>query len=64
MNTEPAPGEGMQYFKIGPCRDKLRVWGGEPAAKADRVLDDRRREAMSVVGELIHAGSLTCRPPR
>src|SRR4029077_13401129 len=27
----------------------------------DRVLDDRRREAMSAVGELIHAGSLPCR---
>jgi hypothetical protein len=28
------------------------------------VLDDRRREAMSAVGELIHAGSLPCRATR
>src|ERR1700738_4895934 len=32
--------------------------------KPDRVLDDRRREAMSTVGELIHAGSLPCRATR
>src|SRR5947208_4438702 len=30
----------------------------EPQIKPDRVLDDRRREAMSAVGELVHAGSL------
>jgi hypothetical protein len=28
------------------------------------VLDDRRREAMPSVGELIHAESLPCRPTR
>jgi hypothetical protein len=31
-NTGPPPGEGLQYFKIGPYRDKLRVWGADPAA--------------------------------
>jgi DNA replication protein DnaC len=30
----------------------------------NRVLDDRRREAMSAVSELIHAGSLPCRATR
>ncbi|HEV2302410.1 MAG TPA: hypothetical protein VGR91_12655 [Stellaceae bacterium] len=31
-NTGPAPGAGLQYFKIGPYRDKLRIWGKGPAA--------------------------------
>lgn len=31
-NTGPAPGTALQYFKIGPYRDKLRIWGGETAA--------------------------------
>jgi hypothetical protein len=36
----------------------------EPQIKPDRVLDDWRREAMSAVGELIHAGSLPYRATR
>src|SRR5437879_13909481 len=36
----------------------------EPEIEPDRVLDDRRREAMSAVGELIHAGSLPCQATR
>lgn len=32
LNTGPAPGEGLQYFKIGPYRDKLSIWGDAPAA--------------------------------
>ena len=39
----------------------VAVAQGEPQIKPDRVLDNRRREAMSTVGELIHAGSLPCR---
>jgi hypothetical protein len=31
-NDGPAPGEGLQYFKIGPYRDKIRIWGDRPAA--------------------------------
>src|SRR5439155_2052476 len=33
----------------------------EPEIKPDRMLDDRRREAMSAVGDWIHGGSLPCR---
>lgn len=32
INTGPPPGSGRQYFKIGPYRDKLRIWGPDPAA--------------------------------
>ena len=32
VNTGPAPGTGLQYFKIGPYRDKLRIWGSDTAA--------------------------------
>lgn len=32
VNTGPEPGDGLQYFKLGPYRDKLKIWGGEPAA--------------------------------
>ena len=32
INTGPAPGEGMQYFKLGPYRDKWNVWGAGEAA--------------------------------
>jgi hypothetical protein len=31
-NDGPAPGDGLQYFKIGPYRDKIRIWGGDTAA--------------------------------
>src|SRR5436305_495041 len=36
----------------------------EPQIKPDRVLDDRRREAISAIGRLIHAGILPCRATR
>ncbi len=32
INTGPVPGQGLQYFKIGPYRDKLKTWGDETAA--------------------------------
>ncbi|HEV2549582.1 MAG TPA: hypothetical protein VGU20_19860 [Stellaceae bacterium] len=32
VNTGPDPSEAYQYFKIGPYRDKLRIWGDDPAA--------------------------------
>jgi hypothetical protein len=35
---------------------RVPVAQGEPEIKPDRMLDDRRREAMSAVGQLIHAG--------
>jgi hypothetical protein len=31
-NTGPSPGKGLQYFKLGPYRDKLAIWGAEVAA--------------------------------
>jgi hypothetical protein len=31
-NDGPLPGTGRQYFKIGPYRDKIRIWGCRPAA--------------------------------
>jgi hypothetical protein len=30
--TEPAADQGLQYFKIGPYRDKLKIWNDKPAA--------------------------------
>src|SRR6202045_1720990 len=48
-NLQAALGEEFLNVAVAQC---------EPEIKPDRVLDDRRREAMSVVGELIHAGSL------
>ena len=31
-NDGPLPGTGWQYFKIGPYRDKINLWGCKPAA--------------------------------
>jgi len=31
-NDGPPPDEAHQYFKIGPYRDKIRLWGDQPAA--------------------------------
>src|SRR3954470_3893400 len=36
----------------------VAVAQGKPEIKPDRVLDDQRREAMSAIGGLIHAGNL------
>ena len=32
LNTGPSPGTALQYFKLGPYRDKLALWGSELAA--------------------------------
>jgi hypothetical protein len=32
LNTGPSPGTALQYFKLGPYRDKLAIWGCEVAA--------------------------------
>jgi hypothetical protein len=32
VNTGPPPGEGLQYFKLGPYRDKWNIWGDATAA--------------------------------
>jgi hypothetical protein len=32
LNTGPTPGTALQYFKLGPYRDKLAIWGSEVAA--------------------------------
>src|SRR5207248_1717668 len=42
----------------------VAVAQGEAKIKPDRVLDDRRREAMSAIGRLIHAAILPCRATR
>ena len=47
---------GQQFLDI-------TVAQGEPEIEPDRVLDDRRREAMSAVGELIYAGIRPSRAP-
>src|SRR5947207_1572708 len=51
-DIESAFSEELLHVPVAQC---------EPQIEPDRVLDDRRREAMSAVGELIHAGSLPCR---
>src|ERR1700693_4700960 len=48
-NLQAAFGLELLHVAVAQC---------EPEIKPDRVLDDRRREAMSAVGDLIHAGSL------
>src|SRR6202011_3831517 len=48
-DLQAALGEEFLNIAITQC---------EPEIKPDGVLDDRRREAMSAVGKLIHAGSL------
>ena len=32
VNTGPSPGTAQEYFKLGPYRDKLAIWGPEVAA--------------------------------
>ena|SRR5216684_981033 len=56
-NLQAALGEEFLDVAVAQC---------EPEIKPNRVLDDRRREAMPSVGELIHAGSLPhgAGPPR
>src|SRR5207248_919039 len=54
-DIESAFSEELLHVPVAQC---------EPQIEPDRVLDDRRREAMSAVGELIHAGSLPCRATR
>jgi hypothetical protein len=42
INTGPLPDQAHQYFKIGPYRDKLLIWG--KAEAAIRVRNIQRRE--------------------
>jgi hypothetical protein len=50
---------GREWFdRLFPGRNPVAQ--REPEIKPDNVLDDRRREAMSALGELIHAASLPC----
>src|SRR5712671_4996934 len=51
-NLQAALGEELFDIPVAQC---------EPEIKPDRMLDDRRREAMSAVGDWIHRGSLPCR---
>ena len=48
-NLQASLGQEILNVAVAQCESEI---------KPDRVLDDRRREAMSAVGELIHAGSL------
>src|ERR1700693_2502595 len=54
-NLQPSLGQELLHVPVAQ---------GEPEIKPDRMLDDRRREAMSAVGELIHAGMLLSRATR
>src|SRR6202045_107398 len=54
-NLQAALGEEFLHVAVAQC---------EPEIKPDRVLDDRRREAMPAIGELIHGGSLPHRGAR
>jgi hypothetical protein len=53
-DIEPAFSEELFHVAVAQC---------EPQIKPDRVLDDRRREAMPSVGELIHAGAYPAGSP-
>jgi hypothetical protein len=54
-NDGPPPGEGLQYFKIGPYRDKVKIWGDEPAAIHIRNIKRGHweRSAVTKVGETL-----------
>src|SRR5205823_13540651 len=56
----PAPHRfiGNLQASLGEEFLNVAVAQREPEIKPNRVLDDRRRETMSAVGELTHAGSL------
>ena len=41
INTGPPPGEGLQYFKLGPYRDKWNIW--EAGVAAIHVRNVKRR---------------------
>ena len=53
-NLQAALGEELLDIPVAQC---------EPEIKPDRVPDDRRRETMSAIGELTHAGSLPYQGP-
>src|SRR3954454_23587498 len=55
---------GNLQASLGQKLLDVAVAQGEPQIKPDRVLDDRRREAMSAIGALIHPGILPCRATR
>src|SRR5260370_21471704 len=54
------PGEEMALEVEGIVDGGVQAQEPLRRCHPDRVLDDRRREAMAAVGELIHAGSLPC----
>jgi hypothetical protein len=57
----PAPHRfiGNLQAALGQELLDVEVAQGEAEIKPDRVLDDRWREAMAAIGELIHAGNLS-----
>src|SRR5471032_738195 len=54
-HVEPALGQEILNVAVAQ---------GEPEVYPNRVLDDRRSEAMAAIGDLIHAGSLPYRVAR
>src|SRR5947207_8620494 len=64
QNPPPHGFIGNLQASLGQKLLDVAVAQGEPEIKPDRVLDDRRREAMSSIGRLIHAGILPCRATR
>ena len=57
QNPPPHGFIGNLQASLGQKLLHVAVAQGEPQIKPDRVLDDRRREAMSAIGRLIHAES-------
>src|SRR5436305_14556736 len=64
QNPAPHGFIGNLQASLGEELLHVAVAQGESEIKPDRVLDDRRREAMSAIGRLIHAGILPCRATR
>src|SRR5207248_4347880 len=60
QNPPPHRFIGNLQASLGQKLLDVAVAQGEPEIKPDRVLDDRRREAVSAVGGLIHPETYPC----
>src|SRR3954449_2942427 len=61
--TPPRPISNLQA-PLGQKLLDVAVAQGETEIKPDRMLDDRRREAVAAVRQLVHPGILACRAAR
>jgi hypothetical protein len=62
-NTGPSPGTGLQYFKLGPYRDKLAIWGGDAAAIHVRNIRRGRWEEGAKLRQVMKEGSRNTEGP-